>query len=306
MRLRGLGRRSPPDRKRESSAGRKSPLIGVLTGHPSPTGRRLPSGLWTTAPRSASSSPRGEPRSPRNSAGLPDGGQPSGTRSAAGRGRDARRGERRVLLQGGTRQPRRRLRRSPRGHRPRPAPRRGGAHASVPTCPRRQRNHGNDGPSPPYDEALDAPTEPAVDPRRHHRRAGDRPERPDGPARGQPSRAGDALVDVRRTIAVSHRTSPATRFSWRTSHRFYPSWDLAADTCVAILRTEAGRDPHDKGLHDLVGELSTRSERVPAPLELAQRPSPRHRRQAVPPRHRRRAHPRVREPRSASPNPDSP
>ena len=44
------------------------------------------------------------------------------------------------------------------------------------------------------------------------------------------------------------------------SHRFYPDWDLAADTCVAILRTEAGRDPHDKALHDLVGELSTRSE----------------------------------------------
>jgi transcriptional regulator with XRE-family HTH domain len=44
------------------------------------------------------------------------------------------------------------------------------------------------------------------------------------------------------------------------AHRFYPDWDLAADTCVAILRTEAGRDPHDKALHDLVGELSTRSE----------------------------------------------
>ena len=43
------------------------------------------------------------------------------------------------------------------------------------------------------------------------------------------------------------------------SHRFYPDWDTAADTCVAILRTEAGRDPHDKALHDLVGELSTRS-----------------------------------------------
>lgn len=40
---------------------------------------------------------------------------------------------------------------------------------------------------------------------------------------------------------------------------FYPRWDAAADTCVAILRTEAGRDPHDKALHDLVGELSTRS-----------------------------------------------
>lgn len=44
------------------------------------------------------------------------------------------------------------------------------------------------------------------------------------------------------------------------SHRFYPDWEKAADTCVAILRTEAGRDPHDKALHDLVGELSTRSE----------------------------------------------
>ena len=28
---------------------------------------------------------------------------------------------------------------------------------------------------------------------------------------------------------------------------------------VAILRTSAGRDPHDRALHDLVGELSTRS-----------------------------------------------
>jgi transcriptional regulator with XRE-family HTH domain len=43
------------------------------------------------------------------------------------------------------------------------------------------------------------------------------------------------------------------------SRRFYPDWDTAADTCVQILRTEAGRDPHDKTLHDLVGELSTRS-----------------------------------------------
>ena len=44
------------------------------------------------------------------------------------------------------------------------------------------------------------------------------------------------------------------------SQRFYTAWASAADTCVAILRTEAGRDPHDKALHDLVGELSTRSQ----------------------------------------------
>ncbi|WP_328334358.1 MULTISPECIES: helix-turn-helix transcriptional regulator [unclassified Streptomyces] len=44
------------------------------------------------------------------------------------------------------------------------------------------------------------------------------------------------------------------------SRRFYPDWDLFADVAVAILRTEAGRDPYDKDLHDLVGELSTLSE----------------------------------------------
>jgi transcriptional regulator with XRE-family HTH domain len=44
------------------------------------------------------------------------------------------------------------------------------------------------------------------------------------------------------------------------SHEFYPDWDAFADVCVAILRTEAGRNPHDKELHDLIGELSTRSD----------------------------------------------
>ncbi|WES64412.1 helix-turn-helix transcriptional regulator [Microbacter sp. GSS18] len=44
------------------------------------------------------------------------------------------------------------------------------------------------------------------------------------------------------------------------SHDFYPDWDAAADVVVAILRTEAGRDPYDKGLQDLVGELSTISD----------------------------------------------
>ncbi len=44
------------------------------------------------------------------------------------------------------------------------------------------------------------------------------------------------------------------------AQRFYPRWDAAADTTVAILRTEAGRDPHDRLLQDLVGELSTLSD----------------------------------------------
>ncbi|MEV7228192.1 MULTISPECIES: helix-turn-helix transcriptional regulator [Polymorphospora] len=52
------------------------------------------------------------------------------------------------------------------------------------------------------------------------------------------------------------------RFTFLDSaaRRFYPDWDLFADMTVANLRTAAGIDPHDKGLHDLVGELSTRSD----------------------------------------------
>jgi transcriptional regulator with XRE-family HTH domain len=41
---------------------------------------------------------------------------------------------------------------------------------------------------------------------------------------------------------------------------FYGDWERAAHDTVAILRTEAGRDPYDRGLSDLVGELSTRSD----------------------------------------------
>jgi transcriptional regulator with XRE-family HTH domain len=54
-------------------------------------------------------------------------------------------------------------------------------------------------------------------------------------------------------IARYHFLDPAAR-------RFYADWDLAADMTVDVLRTEAGRNPHDKHLHDLVGELSTRSD----------------------------------------------
>ncbi|WP_326610545.1 helix-turn-helix transcriptional regulator [Streptomyces scopuliridis] len=44
------------------------------------------------------------------------------------------------------------------------------------------------------------------------------------------------------------------------ARRFYPDWDAFADITVAIVRSEAGRNPHDKDLHDLVGELCTRSD----------------------------------------------
>ena len=63
-------------------------------------------------------------------------------------------------------------------------------------------------------------------------------------------------------IGDGGRTPNLARFQFLdpASHDFYPDWDLFADMCVAIMRAEAGRDPHDRGLQDLVGELSTQSE----------------------------------------------
>ena len=42
---------------------------------------------------------------------------------------------------------------------------------------------------------------------------------------------------------------------------FFPDWEKNTQELVATLRGEAGRNPYDKRLSDLVGELSTRSER---------------------------------------------
>ena len=59
------------------------------------------------------------------------------------------------------------------------------------------------------------------------------------------------------------RTPPnLARFAFldERSHRFYPEWDRAAYDMVAMLRTEAGRNPGDTGLTALVAELSMLSE----------------------------------------------
>jgi transcriptional regulator with XRE-family HTH domain len=41
---------------------------------------------------------------------------------------------------------------------------------------------------------------------------------------------------------------------------FFLDWDTVANDAVGILRAAAGRDPYDRRLSDLIGELSTRSE----------------------------------------------
>jgi hypothetical protein len=63
-------------------------------------------------------------------------------------------------------------------------------------------------------------------------------------------------------IGDGGRTPNFARFQFLdpASRDFYPDWELFAEMCVAVMRAEAGRDPHDRGLQDLVGELSTQSD----------------------------------------------
>jgi transcriptional regulator with XRE-family HTH domain len=60
----------------------------------------------------------------------------------------------------------------------------------------------------------------------------------------------------------SFRPANTARFAFldQRAHDFYLDWERTADEMVAVLRAEAGRNPYERGLTDLVGELSTRSE----------------------------------------------
>jgi hypothetical protein len=69
---------------------------------------------------------------------------------------------------------------------------------------------------------------------------------------------------------------------------FFGDWDQVANDTVALLRAEAGRDPYDRGLSDLIGEPSDPQRRVPGPMGSPPRPDPHHRHQALPPPGRRR------------------
>jgi transcriptional regulator with XRE-family HTH domain len=63
-------------------------------------------------------------------------------------------------------------------------------------------------------------------------------------------------------LADPARPANLARFNYLNpqARTFWGDWDRVANDTVAILRTEAGRDPHNRSLTDLVGELSTRSE----------------------------------------------
>jgi transcriptional regulator with XRE-family HTH domain len=55
------------------------------------------------------------------------------------------------------------------------------------------------------------------------------------------------------------RNMPRLVFLDDAARQLYPDWDRVALETVAYLRFEASADPDDTGLHELVGELSTKS-----------------------------------------------
>lgn len=63
-------------------------------------------------------------------------------------------------------------------------------------------------------------------------------------------------------LADPRRPANTARFVYLdpASQEFFVDWERAATDIAAILRSEAGRNPHDKALTELIGELSTRSE----------------------------------------------
>jgi transcriptional regulator with XRE-family HTH domain len=58
----------------------------------------------------------------------------------------------------------------------------------------------------------------------------------------------------------AHPNSARFLFLDRAAPEFFVDYDRVLNDCVAFLRAEAGRDPYDKDLSELIGELSTRSE----------------------------------------------
>ncbi|MDX5319247.1 MAG: helix-turn-helix transcriptional regulator [Actinomycetes bacterium] len=69
-----------------------------------------------------------------------------------------------------------------------------------------------------------------------------------------------ALYDPLYATQAEPVSYPRFIFLDPASRTFYPDWAMIADASVASLRTAAGRNPFDRSITDLVGELSTRSQ----------------------------------------------
>lgn len=120
------------------------------------------------------------------------------------------------------------------------------ARAASP-APARRRRTTQAGVTPGIQQLLDAITSPAwVRNARHDMLAANRMAR---------ALYAPVLADPRRPASNARFI-----FLDPAAQDFYADWERAADDIAAMLRSEAGRDPHDRDLIELIGELSTRSE----------------------------------------------
>ena len=125
----------------------------------------------------------------------------------------------------------------------------------APVPPRAHDQHGRSSTTPTGAERV---RRRATDPRRHHR---------------QPAFVRNARLDIlaanrlgeafyAELFADPARPVNTARFLFLNPRatEFFVDWDTIANDAVGILRAEAGRDPYDRRLSDLIGELSTRSD----------------------------------------------
>jgi transcriptional regulator with XRE-family HTH domain len=74
------------------------------------------------------------------------------------------------------------------------------------------------------------------------------------------NRLGEALYSPVFDFATRPVNMARFLFLSPNATEYFVDWDTIAHDAVAILRAAAGRDPYDKRLTDLIGELSTRSD----------------------------------------------
>jgi transcriptional regulator with XRE-family HTH domain len=74
------------------------------------------------------------------------------------------------------------------------------------------------------------------------------------------NKLGEALYS--EMLLSPRRPANSARFCFLDprASTFFVDWDTTADASVAVLRAEAGRNPHDHDLTNLIGELSMQSE----------------------------------------------
>lgn len=71
---------------------------------------------------------------------------------------------------------------------------------------------------------------------------------------------GHALFSPLFEDPANQRNTARFTFFSPASRIFFVDWEQGADNIVASMRTDAGKNPHDKELTDLIGELVTRSD----------------------------------------------